>query len=80
MFKILLYKLGLLQEYKIVYNGLFTGSKDQTIIFYYYKNCPKWFLKEAALVYLKGRVLTTFKSLIYIESINDWTIQEQLTY
>jgi len=80
MFKILLYKLGLLQKYVIEYNGLHTGSKNQEIIFYYYKNCPKWLLKEAALVWLKNRVQTTFNDLIYIERINNWVIQEQLTY
>lgn len=80
MFKILLFKLGFLQKYEIEYNGLFTGCKNQTIDFYYYKNCPQWFLKEAVLNYLKGRILTTFRDLVYIERINDWVIQKQMTY
>ena len=80
MFKIILYKLGFLQKYEIEYNGLGTDQKNQTIDFYYYKNCPKWFLKEAVLIYLKGRIQTTFNDLVYIERINDWVIQKQLTY
>ena len=80
MFKIILYKLGFLQKYEIEYNGLFTDCKNQTIDFYYYKNCPQWFLKEAVLIYLKGRIQTTFNDLVYIERINDWLIQKQLTY
>lgn len=80
MFKIILFKLGFLQKYEIEYNGLGTNWKNQTIDFYYYKNCPKWFLKEAVLIYLKCRIQTTFNDLVYIERINDWIIQKQLTY
>lgn len=80
MLKIFLFKLGFLQKYEIEYNCLITGCKNQTIDFYYYKNCPKWFLKEAVLDYLKGRIMTTFNDLVYIERINDWVIQKQLTY
>ena len=80
MFKIILWKLGLYQKYYIEYNGLFTGSKNQVIEFYYYKNCPKWLLKEAVLTWLKGRVLTCVSNVIYIERINEWTLQRQFVF
>ncbi len=80
MFKIILWKLGLYQKYYIEYNGLFTGSKNQVIEFYYYKNCPKWLLKEAVLTWLKGRVLTCVNNVIYIERINEWTLQRQFVF
>lgn len=80
MFKIILWKLGILQKYSIEYNGLFTGSKNETIDFFYYKNCPQWLLKEAALKWLKGRVLSCVGNVIYIERINDWIIQEQFVF
>ena len=80
MFKILLWKLGMLQKYSIEYNGLFTNGKNEVIEFYYYKNCPKWLLKEAVLKWLKGRVLSCVGNVIYIEKINEWNIQKQFVF
>jgi len=80
MFKILLWELGMLQKYSIEYNGLFTGSKNETIDFYYYRNCPQWLLKEAVLKWLKGRVLSCVGNVIYIEKVNDWTIKQQFVF
>ena len=80
MFEILLWKLGMLEKYSIEYNGLFTGSENKIIDFYYYKNCPKWLLKEAVLKWLKIRVLSCVGNVIYIEKINDWNIKEQFVF
>ena len=78
MFKILLWKLGMLQKYSIEYNELFTGfNPNKTIDFYYYKNCPKWLLKEAILNWIKDRVMLCHGKIIYIEKINEWVIKEQ---
>jgi transcriptional regulator len=81
MFKIILFKLGIYQKYKIEYNGLFSFKENQnkTIEFYYYKNCPLWLLKEAALEWLKNRVLSC-SNVIYIERINELIIQEQFVF
>ena len=80
MFEILLWRLGMLEKYSIEYNGLFTGSENKIIDFYYYKNCPKWLLKEAVLKWLKIRVLSCVGNVIYIEKINDWNIKEQFVF
>ena len=80
MFKIILWRLGFYQKYEIVYHSLISGDKNQVIDFYYYKNCPDWLLKEAALIWLKGRVLTCFSNIIYIERIGDLVIKKQLIY
>ena len=80
MFEILLWRLGMLEKYSIEYNGLFTGSENKIIDFYYYKNCPKWLLKEAVLKWLKIRVLSCVGNVIYIEKINDWNIKQQFVF
>ena len=80
MYKIILFKLGLLQKYVIEYNGLFTNGKNEVIEFYYYKNCPKWLLKETVLDYLKGRVLSCVGNVIYIERINEWELKRQFVF
>jgi len=70
----------MLEKYSIEYNGLFTGSENKIIDFYYYKNCPKWLLKEAVLKWLKIRVLSCVGNVIYIEKINDWNIKQQFVF
>jgi len=77
---IILYKLGLLQKYEIECNDFHHQSRNKIIEFYYIKNCPRYFLKEAALVHLRKKVTSCVGNLILLVRIDDWLIDEQFKY
>ena len=80
MFKYIMLKLGFFTEYEIEYNSLIFGDKNRTIKFYYYKNLSDYMIKEYALKWIRGKVLTTVGNVVYIERINNKIYKEQFIY
>lgn len=80
MWKIIMFKLGLLIKYEIEYNSLIDHCKNEVIDYYDYKFCPEPLLKERALEWLKGKIQTSVSNVVYIEKIGPNLYKKQFVY
>jgi len=80
MFRIIMFRLGLLVKYEIEYNSLVVDCNNEIIDYYDYRFCPEQLLKERALEWLKGKVLTSVSNIIFIERIGSKLYKEQFIF